>query len=61
MRMLLSQRWIWYGNHRNSDMICDAVNWDELPPNIDSASQVFKQSTPGKNTLGELKAWLAES
>lgn len=39
MKLMLSQRWCWYGNHRNDDMICDFQNWDNIPLSVDGTGQ----------------------
>jgi hypothetical protein len=36
MKLLLSQRWCWYGMHRSTDMICDHRDWDNQPKQIDN-------------------------
>lgn len=41
IRHMLTQRWVWYGNHRNSDMICDPRDWDNVPTSVDTTSNVF--------------------
>ena len=41
VRHLLTQRWAWYGLHRNSDMICDPRDWTNLPISVDKTSNVF--------------------
>jgi len=56
MRLLLSQRWAWYGQHRCSDMICDVQNWDNQPKNIDKPStllegQIAKREVDGVGGL----------
>ena len=38
MRLMLAQRWIWYGKHRNTDMICDFQDWDSMPKSLDMGS-----------------------
>lgn len=41
MRLLMAQRWCWYGNHRMSDMIMDLQDWDRIPPKHDTVANVF--------------------
>jgi len=41
MRLLMSQRWAWYGNHRCSDMICDFQDWAYVPKSRDTLSMSF--------------------
>ena len=41
VKHLLTQRWAWYGNHRNDDMICDPRNWDNTPLSVDKDSNSF--------------------
>ncbi len=56
MRLLLAQRWAWYGMHRNSDMICDFQNWDKIPKNIDNMAgsmMGLKASPPTSGNLGK--------
>lgn len=43
MRLMLAQRWAWYGKHRNSDMICDFEDWDNIPKDIET---VFDKLEP---------------
>lgn len=46
VRLLISQRWVWFGQHRCSDNICSILNWDEMPENIDKVSTGFKGNEP---------------
>lgn len=46
MRLLLAQRWAWYGQHRCSDMICSFADWDAQPENIDKMSNLLKGELP---------------
>lgn len=56
MRLMLSQRWIWYGNHRNSDMICDFQNWDNIPKSVDTMSRQMLGLAPVPDTKQTMKA-----
>jgi hypothetical protein len=38
MKLMLTQRWAWYGKHRNTDMICDFQDWDNIPKSVDDLS-----------------------
>ena len=38
MRLLLTQRWIWYPTHRTTDMITDWRDWGNMMPSVDNAS-----------------------
>ena len=49
VRLLLSQRWAWYGQHRCSDMISDILDWDRQPENVDKMSTSFKGEVPKQN------------
>jgi hypothetical protein len=42
VRHLLTQRWAWYGNHRNTDMICDFRDWNNVPKSVDSDFEGLK-------------------
>ena len=55
MRLLMAQRWAWYGMHRNSDMICDFQNWDNMPQNLDNMSAGFVGMKPVANATNSGK------
>ena len=46
MRLLMSQRWVWYGMHRNNDMIMDLQDWDFVPKKYDTVENVFTGLKP---------------
>lgn len=46
MRLMMLQRWVWYGNHRCSDMICSATDWNAMPPKSDNITNVFTGLKP---------------
>lgn len=46
MRLLLAQRWAWYGMHRSSDAINDFQDWDNMPKNLDNMSAGFVGIAP---------------
>ena len=46
MRLMLSQRWAWYGLHRNTDMICDFLDWDNIPKSVDNMSVAMEGLKP---------------
>ena len=46
MRLMLAQRWAWYGKHRNDDMICDFQNWNNMPKSVDHISQSLHSIKP---------------
>lgn len=52
MRLLIAQRWAFYGMHRGSDMICDFQDWDNLPKSIDDTSVAFKGIEPQQQQQG---------
>lgn len=69
MRLLLTQRWIWYPTHRTTDMITDWRDWGNTIPSVDVASTKaatedsvlkvgfgsnFKMPDPVTNNTGKL-------
>ena len=46
MKLLLAQRWAWYGMHRSSDAINDYRDWDNMPKNLDNMSGGFVGVAP---------------
>jgi hypothetical protein len=52
MRLMLGQRWVWFGMHRCSDMICDAQDWDYIPEQIDGTAKGFEGLTPTDTSSG---------
>ena len=56
MRLLLSQRWVWYGYHRNTDMIMDFQNWDNMPKSIDTMSMDMKGIEPTEDNTSQIRA-----
>jgi len=46
MRLMLAQRWAWYGMHRSSDAICDFQDWDNIPKNLDNMAGGFTGLAP---------------
>ena len=55
MRLMMSQRWVWYGKHRNSDMICDYGDWDNIPKSVDDLSVAIKGEEPQVTRYKALK------
>ena len=57
MRLMLSQRWAWYGRHRNENMIMDFTDWSYMPKNVDDMSIAFEGIKPArdKNPTTRLK------
>jgi hypothetical protein len=55
MRLMLAQRWAWYGNHRNSDMITDFQNWDNLAGSVDNVNAKLRGMTPSDSPMDNLK------
>jgi len=55
LRLMLTQRWVWYGNHRNADMIMDFQDWDNMPKCVDAVSTQMKGLEPLKDTNMGLK------
>jgi len=50
LRLLITQRWAWYGNHRCDDMICDLQDWDIMPQKHDTITNAFIGLKPQKGT-----------
>jgi len=46
MRLLLSQRWAYYGNHREDGAILDFQDWDNIPKSVDDLSVAIKGEEP---------------
>ena len=46
VRLMLSQRWCWYGMHRCTDMITNIIDWDKQTENVDKLSTSFKGELP---------------
>ena len=55
VKHLLTQRWIWYGMHRNDDMICDPRDWDNLPTSVDKISNAFVGVKPQQGPISPLE------
>jgi hypothetical protein len=51
MRLLMTQRWAWYSNHRNTDMICDFQDWNFIPKAHDTIDNVFTGLKPKSDTV----------
>lgn len=49
LRCMIAQTWCWGSVSRNSDMITDYKNWDNLQPSVESASLAMQGLVP-KNT-----------
>jgi len=56
MRLLMSQRWAWYGNHRCDDMIMDFQDWGHKPKKYDTVENAFTGLKPMKGTTGGIGA-----
>lgn len=52
MRLMLAQRWAWYGNHRNTDMICSYRDWDIQPVAVDGTATAFIGLKPQDSATG---------
>jgi hypothetical protein len=55
VRHLLTQRWVWYGMHRNDDMICDPRDWDSMPTSVDKTSNAFTGIKPQSGPISPLE------
>lgn len=42
LKLMIAQRWVYYGLHRASDLICDFRDWDNIPPSIDDTGPSIK-------------------